>query len=545
MYPSGIAPQLLTQDLLRWPAALFFPIAVGVVIGIAFACLLGQPPWGDQALYLVAAGKVLDGARIGRDVVDVNPPLILWLSEVPVALARAVGILPQSAMQALIGVMTAGVLLWCLALVRPSGERYLAGPLPWAVAALLLYVTIIHPWYHIGTREHLLLLLVLPYLFLAARRLGGRSEAPRLQTMSAGLLAVAACGLKPQHLLTLAAVELLLLLRGGIHLRSLVRGETVAFVAGGIVYCAAIVIAAPDYVTLVIPFAYEGYLDRSRAAWVDLIEPIRLLKIGIAIALWFALRRISEHRALADVFMVAALGATVTYVMQRKGYGYQLVPALAFFHLALGMTVLGAIGPWLRRWFRQPVGPMAAAFALVAALIAGYMYLPGQLQRAATEWTDVRKTARSAIIPHIPAGSTVFMLSTAVGGIYDHLLRHDLQWGSRFTALWMTEALLKRELRTPRELALARWTVDSVVEDLDRYRPSVILVDRCDDVAFPPCLDLTGPQADLLGWFLRRPTFAAVWARYERRRQIGPYDVWCASDNTGPCEALLAAAPSR
>lgn len=539
MYPSSFAPSLIARDLVQRPAALLLPLLSGIAAGIAIACLVAQPLWGDQALYLVAAGKALDGAQFGRDIVDVNPPLILWLTEIPMLLARLLGVLPQSAMQALLGVMTVAVLVWCLTLLRRPGLSLQPGLLECGMAALILYATTIHPWYHVGTREHILLVFLLPYLILAWRRIEDLPNVPLTQALGAGLLAIAGCGLKPQHLLVIVAVEAYVLLRtAGLHL--ILRPETVAVVAGGLAYCASIALLAPLYLSQVVPYALEAYLDRAAVGWVELIDPLRALKIAGVILAWLALRRWSKHRALAEVFLVAGIGATAAYLFQRKAYEYQFVPAQGLFILSIGVTLLGILIRRFGHWLAPASRATTSTAVVIGALLAGWLTYPGQLHRAATQWTDVRKTARSSIVPHIPRGTTVFVLSSSVGGIYDHLLRQGLEWGSRFTALWMTQALLTREMKSPREKDLVHWTLDSVTEDMKHYRPSLILVDRCNDPAFPPCLELGGQRGDLLAWFRHDPAFEAAWSRYEFWRQIGPYDLWCAGDDTLACQSVAA-----
>lgn len=550
MYPTGLAPGPLARELTEGPAGLLLPILAGITLGIAVACLVGQPPWGDQSLYLVAAGKALDGARFGRDIVDVNPPLILWLSGIPVAVARLLGVLPQVAMQALIGLMTAGLLVWCMRLARQTvdeegaeGETASAAAFAWWLPALLLYATTIHPWYHVGTREHLLLLMMLPYLFMAWRRIEGLSRPSMAQALSAGLLAIGGCGLKPQHLLIVAAVELLVLLRGG-GLRGVVRPEIIAMLAGGAAYCAAIVVFAPEYLNQVVPFAVEAYLDRAAKEWRELLSPSRALKIGIALAGWLLLRRWSDHRGLADVFMVAGIGALAAYFLQRKGYEYHLVPALACFHLGLGVSVVGFVTQRLGSWFSPGMAPatrFTVALTLLTAVITGSLYYPDQVTRAATAWSDARNNARKALTAHIPRGTTVFMLSSSVGGIHDDILLHGLNWGSRFTVLFMTQALLTRDLKSPKELDLARWTLDGMVEDLERYKPSLVIVDRCDDPAYPPCMELQGKRPEVLPWFLQDPSFNQAWSRYQLARRIGPFELWCAADDMRACDSVLAA----
>lgn len=544
MYPSGIAPTPLASDLIGSRTALLVPLLAGIALGIALACLAGQAPWGDQSMYLMAAGKTLDGARIGRDVIDVNPPLSIWLFEPPVALARATGILPQTATQILLGLLTLAVLAWCLVLARPRGRAGHGGHFAWWLCAVLLYATTIHPWYHIATREHMLLLLILPYLFLAAHRLTGRHDTPHWQRVAAGLLAVIGCGLKPQHLLVVAAVEMLIVWHAGTW-RALIAPESAGILVGGAVYCAAILAFAPDYLAVVVPFAYEAYLDRGLASWSEMVPVVRAVKIIAVVCAWLVLRRYSEQRPVADVFMVAGMAAFLVYLLQRKGFEYQLVPALAFFHLALGIVIFGAVAPRVRRWLAPIPRRTALLASMAAALAAAWLYYPGQVRRAATYWTDVRKTARVALIPHIPQGTTVFMVSPEVGPLHDYLLRNGLKWGSRFTVMFMTEALVTRDRQQPAVAALADWTTAAVVEDLQRYRPGVVLVDRCDDPAFPVCRNHGGTREDLLGWFLHHPAFAAAWQRYEKRHQVGPYEIWCPTDGDRACTPLLASVPVR
>ena len=45
----------------------------------------------DAAWYLYMVDRWFDGAVLYRDVIDTNPPLIVWLSTVPVAIARWFG----------------------------------------------------------------------------------------------------------------------------------------------------------------------------------------------------------------------------------------------------------------------------------------------------------------------------------------------------------------------------------------------------------------------------------------------------------------------
>jgi len=58
------------------------------VFAILTFLLFQRPINHDSGWYLYAAGAFMDGAKIYRDLIDINPPLIFWLNIPPVWLAR-------------------------------------------------------------------------------------------------------------------------------------------------------------------------------------------------------------------------------------------------------------------------------------------------------------------------------------------------------------------------------------------------------------------------------------------------------------------------
>ena len=64
----------------------------------------------DTAFLLYAAERVLDGARLYQDVVEINPPLIVALNLPAVVLARAVGVSDIAIYRALVTLALLGAL---------------------------------------------------------------------------------------------------------------------------------------------------------------------------------------------------------------------------------------------------------------------------------------------------------------------------------------------------------------------------------------------------------------------------------------------------
>jgi len=81
-------------------------MVAGAVAAMTIVNLLVQPIWGDQAWCFYVASQVLDGARLGKDIVETNPPTIVWISEIPVLLSRLLDVSPQTAMKIFLGPLT-------------------------------------------------------------------------------------------------------------------------------------------------------------------------------------------------------------------------------------------------------------------------------------------------------------------------------------------------------------------------------------------------------------------------------------------------------
>ena len=69
-----------------------------------------------------------------------------------------------------------------------------------------------------------------------------------------------------------------------------------------------------------------------------------------------------------------------------------------------------------------------------------------------------------------------------------------------------------------------------MVEDLTRWRPKLILVERCQDPAMH-CQALEDRHDDLLAFFLADPAFRAIFGQYRFVRSAGMYDAYARAEN--------------
>ena len=141
----------------------------------------------DMAFLLYAARRVLDGARLYVDVIEINPPLIVALNMPAVLLARLVGIGDILAYR----VLVTGALLSALAFsawsLRWSADLG-GGNFRRRFVLVLAFALFLAAGDDFGQREHLLTALALPYALLAVGRAKGR-PAPRSRAFAAGVFA--------------------------------------------------------------------------------------------------------------------------------------------------------------------------------------------------------------------------------------------------------------------------------------------------------------------------------------------------------------------
>src|SRR5690242_16611495 len=199
-----------------------------VVLGIVLFTMLRSPLKDDIAWLLYVARRWLAGRELYVDVVEVNPPLIVWISAIPIQLASALGIDAQYTAIPLFIAIVLGCAWWTAGLLQGAG-RLFADRVP--VFAAIGTVLLVVPAGDLGQREHLLAAAILPYLALFARALDGDRPALR-DSLIAGVLAGLGCALKPRYAGVFIVLEGLALLRG----LPLFRAKLLAAAATMLVY---------------------------------------------------------------------------------------------------------------------------------------------------------------------------------------------------------------------------------------------------------------------------------------------------------------------
>lgn len=499
---------------------------------VAQAERLAEP---DLAYNLYAAARLLDGARLYRDLVDMNPPLI-FLFNLPVAwLARATG-LSDFLLYHLATTLT--LIALSLFALQPLRQHVLRDrPTALLTVALgLCFVLFPLSGEDFGEREQLVLGLLLPYVALAAGRLA-HSHIPRGQALGAGALAGLGLGLKPHFGLALVAVEGWRRLRVAGPDRWGLTPELLGLAGTVGAYLGAIIIWAPDYLTVVrtLGGAYATYL-RVPLLNLFVLAPWAPLT-AFALLAAIATRRVGPDGEGRGVLAAATIGCFLAGVAQQKGWRYQFYPSFALAVLLLLIVAAEEAGRRhrLARIYQVIARSLAVA---VVVVVVGKVALDaaggstGDRSRRA-EFLDLVETVK-----HRANGEPIGVLSYHMGSAFPLVNYAHVRLASRFPLLWILPVSYWKDLqssgpiqyRSPADMSPPeRFLNLAVKEDLLGVRPRLLLILR----PFPDRPPYGLRRLNYVAYFGRDPQLAHLLRGYQFVVTKGQYDIYERLDPDG------------
>jgi hypothetical protein len=517
-----------------------FRILTFCAIGMAILLSLLPAVGHDQLWCLYVAQQMLHGTKLyGPQLLESNPPLIMAMLTVPAALSNLLH-LPSTLLFKLAVLLTEVVsALSSFYILRRTGIVLTPARL-WSLAFAFITIFTVLPARDLGQRDHLLAILCLPYVLSAALDSNPRKSlhAPPIQLLIGiliGILAGLGICLKPHHALIPIAIETYLLLKTR-SLRHLLRPTFLALIATGITFLATIRLLTPTYLTDVVPLLKDVYWAIGHLTLPELLAESLQLHIlaALTLALYLYLKPASN---LALLLILSGTASTVAYYLQGTGWYYQQVPAISFFACALWLLLIELAN---QANLTAPSWTPKAALALTFLSLALTAHFSGYtLAHPFSYPSGLSDVPDATFFADLTPGTPVAILSTVVDDTVPPITTHHLFMAQRTNNLWVLPAILRNEDPTsnghpsppqhiipPARLAeLDRAQHRWMVEDLNRWHPTLILVLRCEDPVVQ-CQILENRHDNLLAWFQRDPAFRATFTSYKFLRSSGPYDAY-------------------
>jgi hypothetical protein len=493
-------------------------LLLAAVLGLVLFTALRSPLKDDIAWLLYVARAWLSGRALYVDVVEVNPPLIVWLSAIPIQISIWTGLTPQLAA---IGCFVAAVLgcaWWTAGLLQRQGGIFADRLSTFAVMGAVLLLI---PAGDLGQREHLLVAAVLPYLALFAGSLDGIGSSRRTAIL-AGIVAALGCALKPRYAGVFVILETLALMRGLRPWRAmpLAAGLTLGAYAG------LVALVCPAYLRRAVPLALALYGGTDVSFLHLALDSARLLAgEAIAITLWWLTRhRLRESNLLLTLVAFAVTSTAICFI-DGKDWFYHRLPATIAIVLALICWSVCAIKERHTARRRAYIPIALAGIAAIVFLIASFQRLEPQVELAVEpEQSTVARLERLIRAQH---ARTYIAFSEWIALGFPVVNNTGVVWASRFDSMWALKGELWRAHFDPaaaREWPIRRW----VAHDFIAGCPDIAVVDTREGVNYIDVLSTSDPA------------FARAWSRYQpidafdglvvyRRKGAGCIDPWVAA----------------
>ncbi len=520
----------------RWPAeAGGFAACLAVALAIdtlaaAWHCAMPDAITGDVAMYLQCGQLVLSGQIPFLDLVDVNPPLIMFLNVFPALMARLCGMPLELAGALFMGIVSlAATLLTALILKEFLCENYkrFFGPILLTGAVINALVT-----YDYGQREHFFAIVWLPFFFLR----WSRYENPNAISGKFGNTLAALCGaafglgfaLKLYFAVIPLACEFYWLVAA-----KKTKAEKLALLfSAEILSCTFVLLLYGLYFSLMPAAAHQVFFNEVMPLLVSAYSAFNASGFSMANVYWWPVLAFviasllvaawcRPPRALAIPVIISLVAGFALVEFQHKGWTYHgismLLSALLLFYLSLWPKIDKVK---MRFWITT------ISSVLVALAACLWMTSVHQKLEALTSWQN--RIGNYAI-----NGQSVLYLDTSDCPWYVYSANAGLMPGSRY--LWLfnlpmceykrahiaSDAALKPDEKARRLAGVeadVQAIVDNLVADAKQRQPVVVLCRTGNCYSMKPDFDLLA--------YLRKYGFERALSAYEEKERINDFVVF-------------------
>lgn len=443
--------------------------------------------------------RLLAGGTYIHDFPDMNPPMIMYLYIPPVLINHFFSIKIATAFRLYVFFLTTLSLALCMQFIRDIFSAH-DKKLKNIFILSISFIFLILPLYEFGQREHILILLTMPYFLMVTTRLEDK-KVPASIAILVGILAGLGFSIKPYFLVAFVLIELYYMIQTK-NLFAWIRPETVIIGLIPIIYAISIFKFQPDYISAVIPLAARNYYVGFEHAWYKIIfHPINYFCYFV-ILFYIMQYQMNHYKRLSTVLVIALIGFLFSYYIQRTTWYYHFFPA---YSLALLLFVF--LFSQLKSQLKSEQVLITSVGVIIFSFIIAYVGLVFWKSTRYKEKLDQLYSFLHNNAEHKP----VYFFTTTTTYEFPIVDYANAYPASRYAFLGWIPGLLKREkfhmydhLNSDKD-----YYINVVADELNTNKPLYVFIDAKEVKG-----NIESFSFNYLDYFSQNQNFKQAWQQY-------------------------------
>jgi len=480
-----------------------------LIIALGFAVQLAGYVNLDNAWLLHVAERVVGAEQLGRQVIESNPPLIVYIMEIPVYIAQTLNISLVHGFDLFMFLL----ILASLSLIkRHVNDR--------GVFLCIVFAVSVLPAWAFGEREHIFILLILPYFV----SLWNDKKFPLWFIIISALMAGVGIALKPFFLLIWAVLVLTKMVLDKrfwsfINVQNIIIGLVV------VAYVAYLFFIEKVYINEIFPLLvkyYGGFNGNAKDVYSQSIQ----LAILSQIAFWIVF--IKDRKLLTRAIYLANfanLASVLLIIIQAKTWMNYFYPP-NFFGFVSNALITAVLFSDLKPLWNKVASFISSFILMVFLTIAISTNLKIGLRVNEDVTEDIIK-----VFNQYADGKPVYILTFDLGTIFPAILYTNAKYHGRYGHFWSLPGMYSNGEVKDDELVYHQpgqrlddetRLIAQVMGDIANNPPEIIVV--MDSSYYSRTIG--DYKFDFVKYFSIEPEFAEMWENYEKIKTIGNYDIY-------------------
>lgn len=503
------------RELIYW---WWFPFVLLCVI--AFVLQLNSFIHMDVIYLIHAAERMLSGGNYTRGFFETNPPMIMFLYMPAIFLSKLSGMSLIYTLRIYLFILMISSISTCYFFISKIIKT--DSTLKYSLLYLLCFILFFLPVHEAAQREHMLLILVLPYLFLCVLRVEDRTVSPYLAAF-VGLFAGLGFAIKPFFLPTFFLVEFYVMFKKRNFLWAL-RIESLMISCVILIYLFCVVYFYSDYFRIVLPIVLHLYFLGNADSWMAFFENVTTLFCFAAIIAYFLLKKADRNSSLTCILWLATIGFTISFTIPRSAWYYHVLPAFGMASLLFGVLFVQMIFP--TKDSDYVINKMNKLYLIVVAGIIFYIPL-----LMSTYYFDLAITARydSAAKTYLnffnkTGNHNTYMCFSQSNDFIFPIIYGNANYVGYYSFFWWRHGIdILEKSQDPAVIAQLEkdknFLVNLIVDNINYEKPRFILVDILKD-------EKGFQHRHFIKEFSQYDNFRKTWQKYHYLNTIGRFKIY-------------------